>query len=170
MRKLLTIVAMLTVAPITAVTALVCYAPDRWGGSFNPLNILVMSVFGLFTVPLWPTYIPAVVLTPWLMSGVSSHRWFVEYPLWLVLLFSCLAGTALGLCVFSPLLLMSSHDKTTFVNWALAGAVSGAVTLAVISCIYRFVRPESEPSASPNGGPATPPPITSAPGGPRSVS
>jgi len=170
MRKLLTIVAMLTVAPVTAVTALVCYAPDRWGGSFNPLDILVMSFFGLITVPLWPTYIPAVVLTPWLMSGVASRRWFVESPLWLVLPLSCVVGAVLGTAVFSPLLLMSSHEKTTFVNWALAGAVSGAATLAVISCIHRCVGAESEPSASPNGGPATPPPISSAPGGSPSVS
>lgn len=170
MRKLLTIVAMLTVAPITAVTALVCYAPDRWSGSFNPLNIIVMSVFGLFTVPLWPTYIPAVVLTPWIMSGVSSHRWFIQSPLWIVLLLSCMVGAVLGLCVFSPLLLINSHEKTTLVNWSFAGAVSGAATLTVISCIHRFVRSESEPGASPNGGPARRPENSGASGGPPSVS
>lgn len=170
MRKLLTIVAMLTVAPVTAVTALVCYAPERWGGSFNPLNILVMSVFGLFTVPLWPTYIPAVILTPWLMGGISSRRWFIRSPLWLVLPLSCLVGAALGLCVLSPVLLMSIGEKTTFANWALAGAVSGAVTLAAVTSIYRFIPPEHEPAAPPDGGSAVPPPIPGALGGPPPVS
>ena len=155
MRSVSTILGMLTVAPITTAATLVCYAPQQWGGSFNPLNIIVMAVFGLFTVPLWVTYIPAVAVTPLLMSRVSSRESFLRAPLWLVLLISLLLGAPLGLCVISPVILLSIQDPAAVIGWALAGVVSGAATLAVVSCIHRCVPPLAQPGAAPNDGPAT---------------
>lgn len=106
---LLSVAAMLTIAPIVAAATLVCWHPDRWGGSVSPLNIIVMAFFGLFTVALWPTYIPAIIFAPLLMRWVAAHRAFRTCPLPL------LFGLSLSI-----------------------GAVAGALTLSVICLIYRY--------------------------------
>lgn len=138
-RAILSILAMLIVAPIAATTALVCYDTERWG-AINPLHILAMAVFGVFTTPLWPTYIPAIFVTPFLMHMISLRNWFTRPLLWLVLLASLLVGIPLGVAVISPLLLMSLQEKdNVFGNWAFAGAVAGAITLMVIILIHRCV-------------------------------
>ena len=69
MKAILSIAAMLTVGPLVAVTTLVCWQSERWAGSLNPMAIVVMALFGLLTVPLWPTYIPALV---WAVAGAVS--------------------------------------------------------------------------------------------------
>ena len=169
MRSFFTVLIVLTVAPITAVTALVCCAPQRWGGSLNPINIVAMAAFGLFTVPLWPTYVPAVALIPWLMKKVSSRDWFMRTPTWLVLVISSVAGVPLGLAVVSPLLLMSVGDNASVVNWAFAGGVSGGATLAAVALIHRSARLDAKRGAPANGERQFPPDNTVQAGGPPSM-
>ena len=164
---------MLVVAPLVAATTLVCWQPDRWGGSVNPLAIAMIAFFGVISVPLWPTYIPAVIITPLIMKRVSAHRAFLRLPLPVLVGLSLLVGALAGSCVIMRAVLMASMDSTgsdLVLNWLTTGAVSGAVTLALISLIHRLVDTRAEPCASPNGGPATPPPIPTVTEGPPSVS
>jgi hypothetical protein len=173
MKTMLTLMAMLVVAPLVAATTLVCWQPDRWGGSVNPLAIAAIAFFGVLSVPLWPTYIPALIITPLLMKRVSAHRSFVHLPLAVLVVLSILVGALAGSCVIMPVVLMASMDSTgsdLVLNWLATGAVSGAVTLTLISLIHRLVDARAEPSAAPNGGPATPPPIPTVTKGPPSVS
>ena len=130
---------MLTIAPVAAVTTLVCWSPERWGGSLNPLHILVMAFFGLFTVFLWPTYIPAIVLTPHLMRRIAAREAFTRAPLPLLIATSMLIGAGAGICIFAFVIFMSLADSSELaLSWMTAGAVSGALTLSVICLIYRY--------------------------------
>ena len=130
---------MLTIAPVVAATTLVCGHPDRWGGSMSPLNIVVIAFFGLFTVPLWPTYIPAIMVTPLLMKWVAAHPAFRTFPLPLLFALSLLIGAMAGVCVLAFVIVLSASDSTELaLDWAAAGAVSGALTLSVICLIYRY--------------------------------
>ena len=57
LRTLLCVAAMLLVAPLVVVTTLVLHDPKRWGGSVNPLNIVVSwaeagGIAGAFTFAL----------------------------------------------------------------------------------------------------------------------
>jgi len=141
-QTLLSVAVMVTVAPVVAVTTLVCCNPDRWGGSVNPLNIAVMSFFGLLTVPLWPTYIPAIVFTPLLMRWVAGRRDFTTLPIPLVLVLSTLIGAVAGVCVLSYVVLLSLKGSSTMVlGWLTAGSISGGFTLSVICLIYRYAPP-----------------------------
>lgn len=137
-RWILGVIAMLTVAPLVAATTLVCGWPECWGGTVNPLVIVAMSCFGLVTVPLWPTYIPAIILTPWLVRQVAARRTFADAPLPLLLLPVMLVGALGGLCVMAPVILLSLGDASYARQWETAGAISGAVTSAVICLIFRF--------------------------------
>jgi len=141
---LLTAVLMLTLAPISAVTALVGYNPDRWDGRGNPLllipKILAMAFFGLFTTPLWPTFIPAVLLTPLLMQIAAQQPIFRQMPMaWLLAISLCIGAVA-GIVVLSPVFKGSVADSRDLtMNWICAGAVSGAVTLSAITLMHRFM-------------------------------
>jgi hypothetical protein len=135
---MLSVAAMLTIAPVLAVTTLICWDPARWGGSVDPLNILMMSLFGLITVALWPTYIPAIILTPLLMRQAATHRAFMSLPIPLLLGLSSLTGAAAGMCVLGwPILLSLTFSFELALNWAVAGAVSGATTATLICLLYR---------------------------------
>jgi hypothetical protein len=128
---------MLTVSPILAATTLVCWNPERWGGSLNPLSILVMAAFGIITIPLWPTYIPALAVTPFIMRRIAELRVFKRLPLPLILAVSLVIGAFAGIGVIS--IIVPWHEsKDLVLNWASAGAVSGGFTLALISFIYRY--------------------------------
>jgi hypothetical protein len=157
MKAILSVLAMLTVAPLVAATTLVCWQPERWGGSLNPLAIAVMAFFGLFTVPLWPTYIPALIITPLLMNWISAHRGFGRLPLPVLLGLSLPVGAVAGVCVTMPLFLVALHDSSDYhqaLPWAGAGAVAGAITLTLICLLYRYEGRRAELAAPPNGGPA----------------
>jgi len=157
MRIVLAVLVMTIVAPIAAVTTLVCWNPERWGGSINPLAILGMAFFGVITTPLWPTYIPAIVLTPLVVSRIARLQVFKRMPLVIICGVSVVIGGICGIAVIS--IVVPWHESLDLIlNWVSADAVSGAVALAVISLIYRWM-PSAEPCAPPNGGPATPPPI-----------
>lgn len=140
MQSLKTIYSFLTmviVAPVVAVATLVLWNPERWGGSVNPLAILVMAAFGLFTVPLWPTYIPAVAATPFLMRRVAQSRAFRTWPLLVVLSISFAVGVVSGIAVLS-ILVPWGESADLVLNWLVAGGVSGGFTLTAISCIFRY--------------------------------
>ena len=147
LKPLWSFLTMVTVSPVVAVTTLVCWNPERWGGSLNPLAILVMSVFGLCTTPLWPTYIPAVAATPFIMRRVAGSEHFRSWPLPIVLGISFLVGIMAGIGVIS-IMLPWQESLDLVLNWVAAGGVSGGVTLAIISAIFRY-----EPrAAKPRGG------------------
>jgi hypothetical protein len=169
MRAAISIFIMLTVAPLVAVTTLVCWNPSRWGGPLSPLAIPVMALFGLFTTPLWPTYIPALALTPLIMRRIAAWRAFRTVPLSLIIGMSLVIGAVAGFGVIS--IIVPWGDSPDLVkNWLSAGVVSGAITLAIISLVYRWTPDSAEPGAAPNGGPAVPPVISGAASGPPSVS
>jgi hypothetical protein len=172
MKMMLTLMAMLVVAPLVAATTLVCWQPDRWGGSVNPLTIATIAFFGVLSVPLWPTYIPALIITPLLMKRVTAHRTFMHLPLAALVVLSILVGAIAGSCVIMPVVLLALMDTTgsdLVLNWLVTGAASGAVTLTLVSLVHRLVNARAEPSAAPNGRPATPPPILTVTDGPPSV-
>ncbi len=132
--------AMLIVSPLIATTTLVCWNPARWGGSVNPLTILLMSVFGLFTVPLWPTYIPAIIVTPFAMQWLAKRRLFARMPMPLLLLLALPLGAAAGFVIIMPLLsIIDAADTDVWANWAAAGLVSGAVTFPLIVIAHKAI-------------------------------
>jgi hypothetical protein len=159
---------MTTVAPVAAATTLVCWNPGRWGGSFNPLAILGMAFFGLITTPLWPTYIPALALTPMAMRRIAAWRAFRTLPLALIVSVSLVIGAVAGFAVIS--IIVPWNDSPDLIgNWVSAGVVSGAVTLAIISLIHRWTPSRAELGGAPNGGQVLPPVIRAAASGPPSV-
>ena len=118
-----------------------------WAASIALWAILVMSVFGLCTTPLWPTYIPAVAATPFIMRRVAGSEHFRSWPLPIVLGISFLVGILAGIGVIS-IMLPWQESLDLVLNWVAAGGVSGGVTLAIISAIFRY-----EPrAAKPRGG------------------
>ncbi|MEI6862499.1 MAG: hypothetical protein WCL04_09640 [Verrucomicrobiota bacterium] len=147
MKTKLTFAALLVVAPLVAATTLVCWEPARWGGSISPLAIATMAFFGVLSVPLWPTYIPALIITPLVMKRVSASRVFMRLPLPALMGVSLLVGALAGFGVIMPVV-PELKDSDLVLMWASAGAAAGAVTLTLIFLIHRFV-----PS------PDTPPPI-----------
>lgn len=160
MRAILTTLAMTTVAPVTAVTTLLCWNPERWGGSIDLLNILVMSLFGVITIPLWPTYVPAIALTPLVMGKISTWHVFRRLPLVVILCIFFVMGAFAGLGVIS-IIVPWDDSLDLILNWVSAGVVSGAVTAVLISLIYRWTPTSAKAHAVPNGVGATPPPIPS---------
>jgi hypothetical protein len=159
MKTILTFGLMLIVAPLVAATTPVCWQPGCWGGSMNPLGIVGIALFGVLSVPLWPTYIPSLIITPIVMKRLSTSRAFLELPLPIFPGVSVLIGALSGCCVIFPLVLGTSRDSTgsdLVLNWLAAGAASGAVTLTLVALIYRLLGPGQQPGAAPNEEAATP--------------
>jgi len=155
----ISVAVMLTVAPLVATTTLVCWNPSRWGGSFNPVVILGMSIFGIFTFPLWPTYIPAIVLTPFAMQWLSRCRVFARTPMPLMFAVALPLGAAAGFGIMAPLLArIDAGDPDLWMNWAAAGCMAGAVTfpglVAVHKYILKYSRAKAEQSPPPYRRPA----------------
>jgi uncharacterized membrane protein len=130
---------MLTVSPFVATFTLVCWKPDRWGDTLNPLAILLMGYFGMLTFPGLFGYVLALVTAPVVMSAVSKQKAFTSLPLPALLSLAFLVGVVAGLCVMAPAIVRaSSHGSLDLtLNWAASGAVSGGVTLAIIAIVYR---------------------------------
>ena len=139
-RFALSVIAMLTLAPFLTVATLVLWAPDHFGGSVDLLSIIVLTFFGLITVPLWATFIPALFLTPLLMDGVSRCDWFRRLPLSAALGLSIPAGMLAGMAVMGIILPWGEDAGGAYVilAWLIASAVSGGATLPVIALLYRF--------------------------------
>ena len=129
----MSIISMLTVSPFIAATVLVCWNPSRWGGSINPLAILGMSFFGVITVPLWPTYIPATVATPFIMRRAACLHYFMSWPFRSILGVAFIIGAVAGFGVIS-IIIPWRESLDLILNWV----VSGGVTLVLISFIYRY--------------------------------
>ena len=128
---------MVTIAPIILFTALVCWNPEGVGGSINPLLMLAGSVFVLFTTELWPTYIPAVVLTPLIVRQVARMQSFQNLPMLFLLSIAFVLGFIAGVGVVS--IIVPWHESAKVISaLCAAGGVSGGVTLAIISFIFRY--------------------------------
>ena len=127
---------MVTVAPMLVVATMACIDPEHFGGGPYPLNVLIMTFFAVITVPMWPTYIPAIIFAPIIMRRVANLPRFHALPLPSVLVLSLATGAVAGACVMLPILLMAVPPIWA-ARWAVAGAISGAVTLSLISLVYR---------------------------------
>ena len=56
MKAVLTIIIMLTIAPIVSAIGLISFNPNNWGGELSILSVLGTAFFGIISVPLWFTY------------------------------------------------------------------------------------------------------------------
>lgn len=139
MKAMIAVVLLLTVAPVVAVTTLCVVSPERWGGSLSLINILFMAVFGVLTVPLWPTYIPTIILTPIIMPRIARHPVFLAMSFMAVVAISIPVGAVCGTAVMAPIILLALADGPSMaMMWMLAGAASGAVTSAILCCVYKL--------------------------------
>jgi hypothetical protein len=145
MRRWFSIVAMLTIAPVVAATTLNCFYPESFGGLLNPLSIAGMAIFGLVTVPLWPTYIPSIILVSWLMNRISVVQALMRIPLPVLIGLSVLIGSLGGMLVMMPVVVQSQCNA---LGWIMAGTVSGAITLPAICIVHRYVPQSSNSDAS----------------------
>jgi hypothetical protein len=97
-----------------------------------------MTFFGLITVPLWPTFIAALVLAPLAARHITTHPRFSNLSPPLFASLSLLAGAAGGIGVMLPIVVLALTDSFALaLNWAGAGAVSGAVTSLLVCFFYR---------------------------------
>jgi hypothetical protein len=146
----LTVIAMLTVAPVVAVATLLCCTPTGRSDLLYP------------------------IIVPVLMRRVSNRTAFHQSSLGRLLGFSVLPGAVGGMCVVLPCVLFALIDQTGDHILALmalgAGAVSGAITLTLICLLYRCVVSRAEPNAPPNAGPTMPLGNSGVVEGPASVS
>jgi len=129
------VVLMLTVSPITTVISLDLIL----GNTPTIQTVLIMAGFGLITFPLWITYIPALVLTPFAMKKLAGRNYFYNAPAWIFVSLSFVAGALLGAIVLSPMM-----DGTNFLSWTIAGAISGSITFTLIAAVYRSGKKRSE--------------------------
>ena len=137
-QAIISVIVMLTVAPLVTCSTLVCLEPSRWGGSFNPFTIVGMAMFGIITTPLWPTYIPAMVITPLLMKVVARTRFFRKAPLPILTGIAVPIGGLLGSLVQVRVILLNLKEPKHAIIWAVSGAVAGSITLCFIVLIYRY--------------------------------
>jgi hypothetical protein len=132
------VLVILSVGPVVAVSTLVCVDPARWGNGLQPLAIPVMAVYGLLTTPLWPTYLPVVIATPFIMRRLARTVAFRTRALLHVIAVAGGVGSLVGLFVMAPLIVMQRADPSGQAGaWAMAGATSGAVTSSLVTMLYR---------------------------------
>jgi hypothetical protein len=165
----LTLLAMLTIAPVVAVATLLCCTPTGRSDLLYPIAVASYVFRGIAIN--WATYIPALIIVPVLMTWISARRSFRRFSLQLLLTLSVSAGAAGGMCVALPMVLEALDQGGGWVLPVLfAGAASGAITLTLICLIYRRLDSRAELGASPNGGPAMPLGNSGVMEGPPSVS
>ena len=141
LRAFLSIVTELTIAPIIAVIVQIYLYPEKGGTHIEPYAVLMMALFGLITVQLWPTYIPALLVTPFIMNRISLREEFTTMLLPVFLLCALLIGAGVGVGIITPLILI---DPEGAMGWGFVGAITGAVTLSAICLIYRYVQTRSD--------------------------
>ena len=168
----LTLLAMLTIAPVVAVATLLCCTPTGRSDLLYPIAVATYVFRGIAFN--WATYIPALVIVPALMRRVSNRTAFHQSSLGRFVGFSVLAGALGGMCVVIPCVLPVLIDDAGNHRLALkalgAGAVSGAITLTLVCLLYRRVESRAEPNAPPNAGPTMPLSNSGVVEGPASVS
>jgi hypothetical protein len=128
---------MLTVAPILAVATLMCADPARWDASLNPVTLIIMALFGIVTVPLWLTLIPALIITPLVMRLLAGKDHFKKLRLSTLIILSLVLGAMGGILVLSPMVLLSLGKQKVVLSWVAAGAVAGSITSSLIILLYR---------------------------------
>jgi membrane-associated HD superfamily phosphohydrolase len=136
-----TVLLMLSVAPFVVVTTFVFIAPEEFVGvGMKELDkLIIMTLFGLITVPVWFTYIPMIILAPLIMKRIRHQQWFLSLPIPALFVFSVTFGALCGIGVLVYPIYMSVLDSMSLaLSWAVAGAISGAVTLSVITAFYRW--------------------------------
>jgi len=136
-KSLICIILMMTVAPIVVCATLVCLDPLRWGGTINPIAIIGMAMFGLISTPLWPTYIPSLIITPLLMKGMVRSHVFRTISLRVLISISLIVGAIAGALVMVRVILMSLNEPRLAMQWAIAGTLAGSVTFSLIVLVYR---------------------------------
>ena len=137
-KSVFSILTMLAVAPLVAVTTLVCLHPGRWGGAQSFLAIPVMAVFAVLTTPVWATYIPTLIVVPIAMRRIAGSQCFAAVRLPWLLLLSLGVGAVVGACVLGPVAFLASRDTDSLAaDFLTAGAVAGAVSLAIMCLIHR---------------------------------
>jgi hypothetical protein len=127
---------MLTVAPFTVTFAVVKFDPRNWGTSIE--TILEMAIFWLFIVPLWLTYIPALIITPIYMQKLATKKNFHTCSIAEFTAKAIMRGAIGGVIVLAPVWFMTLTEPIKLtLNWLLAGVVSGVITGTAISFTYR---------------------------------
>lgn len=143
MKAFLTILIMLFVSPFLAEVGLLCLEPgDGGGGGFSlaalPGFFLFSLPFIFLTVPLWPTYFPALILTPFILGRIARQPGFRTMKLRALLGLSLAVGAVLGTVVMSWLIVIAARESAAAAwGWAGAGAFSGSLTLALVTLVYR---------------------------------
>lgn len=140
MKQLITIITILTVMPVVTAIALISFGPQNFGGwAAVPSVITGMLFFGAFTLPIWLTYLPSLILTPIIMGKISKRDRFYLIPLGSFIFTSLTIGAVCGIIILSPFMIMSLSRSYIQSFFALiwAGAVSGAVTFTIIALVYR---------------------------------
>lgn len=139
MKATIAVVLLLTVAPVVAATTLLIVSPEQWGGSLSLGNVLCMAVFGVSTVPLWPTYIPTIILTPTIMGRIAQRPEFMTMSFAGAVAVSVPVGAVGGTVVLAPVILLAlAGGLGSAMMWMLAGAASGAVTSAILCAVYKL--------------------------------
>jgi hypothetical protein len=132
---------MLTIAPFSAVIGMVLSDPELWESSMNLETLLVFSMFGIITVPLWITYLPMTILSPFIMKYLSSQDRFYSLPIPILIALSLMFGAILGVVMISPLFILNFEKNGLELIWVVAGASSGATTLTLLTLLYRWLKP-----------------------------
>lgn len=166
------VIAMLTIAPLIAVTLLLCCLPNHRTELLYPIAVATYAFEGIRGF--WATYIPALIIVPLLMRRVSTRRAFHQLSLVRLLRLAVLVGAIGGACVAIPRAVWLLIDDPWNYYLVLLGlsacAVSGAVTLTLICLLYQYGESRAEPNAPPNAGPTVPLGNSGVVEGPASVS
>jgi hypothetical protein len=97
---------MLTVTPIMGATGIYLYDTKSFGDSSIIGSILIMAVFGLITVQVWVTYLPAIIFTPVVLEKISRKESFYKIQYWKFLCVSILGGIGVGVFIMLPFIIL----------------------------------------------------------------
>jgi hypothetical protein len=141
LNAIISLLIMITIAPLIAIITLAFLNPAEFGGEPNIQKVMTMYLFAIITVPLWVTYIPAIILTLTIMHRIDKKETFHELSIVKIIFLSVPIGAIGGVLILAPVLFLVAEDsKPLLLSWTLAGAVSGIITLTLISLIYRVSR------------------------------
>lgn len=141
MKLIICILLLLTVAPVCTVTLLALIAPEYFDGLPTGVNILLTGSFGFSIIPVWPIYIPPVVVAPIVMHIISKRKEFYEIQPRDLIIMAFLIGGIAGFFIFLPAWIFSGLlvGFPHAIPWFVASFVSGGITLVLIGMLYRLV-------------------------------